>query len=186
MQDKIIPGFETKRLFLRGIRLSDSENYEKHFARWEIVQYLCQNRVPWPYPKGGAKEHIKKILTRQGVDIWFWGLFLKDKPEELIGACEIRKKGLPGNRGFWLAQQHWKKGLMTEAQYPILNYAFKELGFKKLIFDNAVQNLGSKRIKEKTGCRFIELRPQNFVNPQFTESEIWELTKQDWLFRESL
>ena len=70
---------------------------------------------------------------------------------------------------------------MTEAQYPILNYTFKELGFKKLIFDNAVQNLGSKRIKEKTGCRFIKQVPQKFVNPKFTQSEIWELTKKDWL-----
>ena len=42
---------------------------------------------------------------------------------------------------------------MTEAVQPILNYAFNELGFRKLAFANAVQNKASRRIKEKTGCQ---------------------------------
>ena len=44
--NKMIPEFKTKRLFLRGVCLLDSKNYEKHFARWEIVQYLCKKQGP--------------------------------------------------------------------------------------------------------------------------------------------
>ena len=175
-----VPEFKTRRLFLRGIRLSDAESYQKHFADWEIINTL-NHKIPWPYPEKGAEDYIKTILPKQGVSHWTWGLFSRDNLRELIGCCELRRKGTPGNRGFWLARRYWGKGLMTEAQYPILNYAFQELNFKKLLLDNAVQNTASRRIKEKTACRFIEIRPQKFVNPKFTESEIWELTKEDWL-----
>ena len=176
-----IPEFTTKRLFLRGLRLSDAKSYEKHFADYEIIQYL-NSTVPWPYPQGGVKDFFKNIiLPKQGVDRWAWGIFLKEDLTECIGSISLRRKGCPGNRGFWLGKKYHGKGLMTEAVFPVLNYGFKELRFKRMIFDNAVQNKASRRIKEKTGCRYIERRPHQFANPKYTENEIWELTKEQWL-----
>ena len=173
-----VPEFETRRLFLRGLKLSDAESYERKFARWEIVQHL-RRTCPWPYPKGGARDWIEKeVLPKQGKGSWSWGIFLKENRKELIGNVSLWREGRPGNRGFWLTKEHWNKGLMTEANVPVLDYAFGELGFKKLIFDNAPQNKASRRIKEKTGCRYIGLRPQKFLNPEFSESEIWELSKE--------
>ena len=179
-----VPEFETERLFLRGLRLSDAESYEKSFARWEIVQNL-RAATPWPYPKGGARDYIEKtVLPNQGRGSWSWGIFLKENRQKVIGCISLWREGRPGNRGFWLAKEHWGKGLMTEANIPVLDYAFGELGFKKLIFDNAPQNQASRRIKEKTGCRYIGRRPQKFLNPEFSESEIWELSKEGWLRRQ--
>ena len=177
---KDIPEFYTKRLILKGLQLTDMESYEKYFADYEVIQYL-RHTVPWPYPKGGAKEHfLNKILPLQGIETWNWGLFLKENPTECIGSMNLWRKGVPEHRGFWLAKKHWGKGLMTEAVRPILNYAFTELGFEKLIFSNAPQNKASRRIKEKTGCRYIKSIPQKFVSPKFTKSELWELTKENW------
>lgn len=45
---------------------------------------------------------------------------------------------------------------MTEAVKPVMNFAFKELGFDQLVFTNAVGNQRSRRIEEKTGARLIE------------------------------
>lgn len=59
-------------------------------------------------------------------------------------------------------------------------YAFNQLGFEKLIFSNAVGNLKSRRIKEKAGARLIDVRPAKFVNPEYTEHEVWELLKTEW------
>ena len=69
---------------------------------------------------------------------------------------------------------------MTEALKPITDYAFNQLGFKKLIFANAVGNHRSRRIKEKTGAIYLESRPGKFINPKYKEQEIWELTKENW------
>ncbi len=70
---------------------------------------------------------------------------------------------------------------MTEAVKPINDLAFNELGFETLIFSNAKGNTQSRRIKEKTGARLIGTEPAEFVDPAYTEHELWELTRQDWL-----
>ena len=178
--DKKIPQFKTRRLFMNGVCLKDAPFYQKHFACWDIIQYL-NSGVPYPYPEGEAERFLKyKILPRQGRDLWMWALFLKEKPEELIGAIELRRKGDPGQRGFWLARHLWRKGLMSEAVLPVLDYAFYSLGFDRLILAHPAGNKASRRIKEKTHCRFIERRPKNFVNPNFKLAEIWELDKKTW------
>ena len=69
---------------------------------------------------------------------------------------------------------------MTEAVKPIMDYAFEQLGFEKLYFINAVGNKASRRVKEKSGATYIETRPAKFVSPQFTQTELWELTKENW------
>lgn len=175
-----LPEFETERLFLRGIQLEDARIYEKNFADYNIIQHLS-HLVPWPYPKGAVKDFLQKtILPEQGIKRWMWAIFLKNKRDEVIGTVDLWRKGRPENRGFWLAKQHWGKGLMTEALKPITDYAFNQLGFKKLIFANAVGNHRSRRIKEKTGAIYIGTRPEKFVNPEYKEKEIWELTKENW------
>ena len=51
--------------------------------------------------------------------------------------------------------------------------------FEKLIFANAAGNLKSRRVKEKTGAKLIDIKQAKFVNPEYAEHEIWELKKED-------
>jgi hypothetical protein len=61
-----------------------------------------------------------------------------------------------------------------------MDYAFNALGFEKVILANAVGNERSRRIKEKNGAHLLRTEPAKFVNPTYTEHEIWELTKEQW------
>jgi RimJ/RimL family protein N-acetyltransferase len=176
----ILPEFETKRLLLKEVTINDAPSYETNFVDYEVIRHLSA-AVPWPYPKNGVVDFINNyILPKQGQDHWIWGIFLKINPEELIGIVDLWRVGRPENRGFWLARKHWGKGLMTEAVFPVMDYAFSDLGFEKLVFANAVGNQASHIVKEKTGARLIDVRPAKFVDPQYTEHEIWELTKSEW------
>lgn len=175
-----IPQFITKRLLLRGICLADADSYEQSFVDYEVVRYLS-HKVPWPYPKGAVRDFIETvILPKQGKSRWMWGIFPKDKSEDVMGCIDLWKEGIPEHRGFWLARKFWGHGYMTEAVVPITNYAFSDLGFERLVFSNALGNIASRRIKEKTGARYIGVRPAQFVDPKFTHSELWELTKEEW------
>ena len=69
---------------------------------------------------------------------------------------------------------------MTEAVEPVMDYAFGPLGFESLTFANARGNHRSRRVKEKTGARMVRTEPRKYVSPDYTESEIWELTKSEW------
>jgi RimJ/RimL family protein N-acetyltransferase len=176
-----IPTFYTSRLILRPITLSDSESYEKNFVDYDVISHLSA-LVPWPYPKGGVAQFLSNvILPPQGDTRWTWGICLKTNPSEVIGCVDIWREGRPENRGFWLGKRFWGQGIMTEAVQPVTDYAFRELEFKRLVFANAVGNNRSRRIKEKTGARLLHIAPAQFVNPAYTEHEVWELTQEDWI-----
>lgn len=177
---KELPVFETERLILRGVTQADAPAYQKHFVDYEIISPLS-SMVPWPYPENGAEDFIRsQILPRQGIDKWVWGIFLKENPDELIGVVDLWREGRPENRGFWLGRAFWGKGYMTEAVTPVMDYAFEHLGFQRLVFANAVGNERSRRVKEKTGARLLYTAPASFVDPAYTEHEVWELNKEDW------
>jgi [ribosomal protein S5]-alanine N-acetyltransferase len=177
-----VPTIATKRLLLKPLSLADIPSYERHFVDYEVIRHLSAV-VPWPYPKGGVGEYLQKVLPLQGISRWSWGLSLKENPTGIIGCVELWRPGTPENRGFWLGRKYWGRGLMGEAVLPILDFAFQDLVFQKLVFTNAVGNERSRRIKEKTGARLIEVRPAKFVDPTYTEHEIWELEKGEWSLR---
>lgn len=173
----------TPRLTLRPLELSHVEDYERHFVDYEVIRHLS-SRVPWPYPKGGVRTFLNEVvLVEQGVNRWDWGLFLKSNPSELIGSVGLWQGGAE-QRGFWLARQHWGQGLMTEAAEAVNSFAFGTLGFERLVFSNAVGNLASRRIKEKTGAVLLGQRPGEFVDPQYRLAEFWELTRESWAQRQ--
>ena len=177
----ILPVLETERLLLKAVTIKDAAAYKKHFIDYEIIQYLSA-KVPWPYPEDGVEFFLNNlVLPNQGKDRWCFGIFLKTNPDELIGCVDLWRESVPENRGFWLGKKFWGNSFMTEAVEPVTDYAFNELGFEKLYFANAVGNLASRRVKEKSGANFIETRAANFVSPNFTQTELWELTKENWI-----
>ncbi|MFZ3231068.1 MAG: GNAT family N-acetyltransferase [Pseudobdellovibrio sp.] len=169
----------TNRLLLKIVTLNDIPSYKKYFINYSIIEHLS-SAVPWPYPDNGVEQFLQHYLNKPKNDEWLWGLFLKSNPTELIGVIHLWKVGRPENRGFWLAEPFWKLGLMTEAAVAVNEYAFNTLGFEKLIFANALGNIKSRKIKEKTGAAFLRTEPAKFVNPKYTEHEVWELTKEKW------
>jgi [ribosomal protein S5]-alanine N-acetyltransferase len=175
-----IPVLLTPRLILRGVTEADAPAYEGHFADWEVIGQLGA-AVPWPYPPDGARDFIRhSIVPEQGKDNWLWGIFRKVRPTELIGAVHLWRQGCPEHRGFWLGRRFWGQGYMTEATEAVMDCAFGQLGFEKLTFANALGNVRSRRIKEKTGARLVRTEPRKYVNPAYSETEIWELTKAEW------
>ena len=173
-------GFETTRLILRDITETDAPAYERHFIDYDVIGTMS-HAVPWPYPENGILEFIRTtIIPNQCVDQWFWGISLKSAPDELIGAIWLKRKDTPSNRGFWLGKKFWGKGIMTEAVKPVTDYAFDVLGFEKLVLANAVGNTGSRRIKEKIGAVFVRTERAIYVNPRYTEREVWELPRECW------
>jgi hypothetical protein len=81
---------------------------------------------------------------------------------EAIGNIRFRPRadGTKGDRGFWLAEPYWKRGLMTEAITAVNDFAFLTLGLDHFFVCNAATNEASRRVKQKTGAElvgFIEL-----------------------------
>jgi [ribosomal protein S5]-alanine N-acetyltransferase len=182
----VTPALETVRLFLRPLEVADAEQVQHLFADWEVVKYL-NAIVPWPYPPDGALTWYRDIALpaiARG-DEWHWTLRLKENPHQIIGSIGL-SRGEHDNRGFWIAPQWQRRGLMTEAVTAVNDYWFDVLGFPVLRAPKAIANAGSRRISEKTGMRIIGTEERNLVSGRHP-SEVWEITKEEWqTFRQKL
>lgn len=145
---------ETERIILREFKLGDE--YEM-FSNWandpEVVKYLT-----WP-----IHENIE--VTRSIIQSWVnqyqdpktirFGITLKDTGE-LVGGIDVVNyfDGVP-EVGYCLAKKCWNKGIMTEVFSAFRDYLFT-LGFKKITIRAEVENIGSNRVIQKCGFKFVE------------------------------
>ncbi|WP_407177661.1 GNAT family N-acetyltransferase [Bradyrhizobium sp. STM 3562] len=181
------PTLETRRLILRPLALSDAPAIQRHFNNWNIIKNLA-TIVPWPYPADGAETFIKRELEKiaAGEEIYQWVLVLRSGDGEAIGNIRFEPQAdLPnGSRGFWLAEPYWNQGLMTEAVAAVDDFVFGTLRLERFYACNVVTNVASRRVKEKTGARFmgyVEL--QNHSGQKVSEK--WEVTRDSWLARQA-
>lgn len=178
------PRIHTHRLILEPLSLTHVDDYQRHFVDYEVVRHLS-SQVPWPYPVDGVRGYIEAILPEQGVSRWDWAVVRKSHPKEAIGSVGLFRDGTPEHRGFWLGRSFWGNGYMTEACEAVNAFAFTSLGYSHLIFSNAVGNLASRRVKEKTGAVLLGQREASFVDPQYRLAETWELTRASWQARQA-
>jgi RimJ/RimL family protein N-acetyltransferase len=179
------PTLETTRLILRPRTLEDSSTLQKYFNNWNIIKHL-NDTVPWPYPETGSQDHfVNEILPniRAGKTM-MWSICLKQDPTHPIGLIEYSINNNHNNtdqsdRGFWLGEPYWNKGYMSEAITATNDFIFVNLGLEKIILDNFKANIGSRRVKEKTGATFLRTRKEKWRDTEI-EIEMWELTAKNW------
>jgi RimJ/RimL family protein N-acetyltransferase len=179
------PLIQTERLILRPLAIEDAPAIQRHFNNWNIIQNLA-SVVPWPYPADGAADFVRLQLEKiaAGEDIYQWVLVLRHGDGEAIGNIHFRPgiDSAKGNRGFWLAEPYWNRGLMTEAITAVNDFAFGTLGIDSFFVCNVASNNASRRVKQKTGAEFtgfIELKHHNGQS----RSERWIVTRENWLRR---
>jgi len=175
----MLPSLETPRLWLPPLTLADADQIQTVFPQWEIVKYLAAV-VPWPYPADAAFTFIRDIAipAMERGEEWDWTLRLKTDPDRLIGAISLRRR--PGhNRGFWIAPEWQRQGLMLEAAAAVTDYWFDVLGEPVMRTTKSVGNTGSRRISERQGARLVAMVEGQYVCGTLP-SEVWEITADEW------
>jgi RimJ/RimL family protein N-acetyltransferase len=176
------PELETPRLTLKPLQVADAEQVQKLFSQWEVVRYL-NAVVPWPYPADGAltyiRDHALPAIARG--ELWCWTIRLKSAPGQIIGAITLSIKD-EENRGFWLAPEWQRQGLMTEACHAATDYWFEVLGRPVLRAPKAIANEASRRISVKQGMRIVSREERDYVCGRMP-SETWEITAEQWRAR---
>ena len=160
--------------------MEDAPQIQRLFPHWEMLQWMSA-AIPWPYPEDGARTHLEttlpKIAAGQEYD---WALTLKSEgDDQLIGIISLYPEG-EDNRGFWLAQAYWGRGLMKEATLAINDFAFEALEMPHLTLNNAEPNTASHRLKESSGAKIVAVNDDvPYVGGRFREIR-WRLTRDDW------
>ena len=177
----MVPTLQTERLILRPISLDDAPQVQAIFPQWEIVRYLA-NQVPWPYAPDGALSFYRDVAipAMERGDAWHWTLRLKTDPDHIVGSIGLTRGDT--NRGFWLDPAFHQQGLMLEAAECVTDFWFNVLEMPRMRVPKAVDNTGSRRISEKQGMRMVGVEDRDYVSGRLP-SEIWEITREEWLAR---
>ena len=175
------PTLETERLILRPITLDDAPAIQRYFNNWEIIKYI--SNAPWPYPDDGALTHIcNSVLPDVKLGNWHvWAITIKRGDGECIGLINYRLKANNNdNRGFWLAVPYHGQGLMTEAVLVVNEFVFNTLGIDSFKTRNVKGNIGSHRIKVKTGGCIIGEIKEEMENGHTETMTLWKVTRESW------
>jgi RimJ/RimL family protein N-acetyltransferase len=153
--------FETSRLLLRPLELSDTFDLFELNKNPEVHKYL------WQTPETKIDESIKVIeyVKRQYVDnkIGRFATVLKDSGEFIgwTGIKFVNDHIENGNTNFYdygyrLNEKFWNKGYATEATKFWLEYGFQDMNIQNLNAYTHSENGASNHVLQKCGFHFIE------------------------------
>ncbi len=149
-------------IVLRELRMRDAGLIAKYLKGKEVKKYT--STIPHPYSekdavsfiKKTAKEQKEKKSVRLAIDI-------NGQLAGIISLERISPEHKTAEVGYWLAKEHWGKGIMTEAVSLIKKYAFKELKLYRLHAKVMAPNIGSARVLKKSGFENEGLLKGHFV-----------------------
>lgn len=147
---------ETERLILRPIKNSDRESIVENINDINVSKWLLV--VPYPYTEKDAMDWIKisksKWRTKEKKEYNF-GIELKDIGKIIggIGINKIDNRQGKASVGYWLGKKHHRKGYASEALREILNFAFNEIGLRRIEAGVFEGNPSSGKLLEKFGSK---------------------------------
>ena len=144
---------ETKRLLLRPWTEKDAPMLFSLASEPEIGI-----RSGWA-PHRSIEDSLKVIRTYYSNNR-IWAIVLK-QTGEIIGCigymtgneCNIETGNDEAEATYWIAKPYWNKGFCSEALGLLVDYCFREKGFRTLWCCFFTDNPASRRVMEKCGFK---------------------------------
>lgn len=137
----------TTRLILRSPNERDIAAIIKIAGDWEVARRLAG--VPHPYDEADAEFFLDTIVPASMV----W-MITERSSEKVVGVVGLTLQE-PASKvvlfGYYVARDHWGRGIATEAGSVVLAYGIGLVGETALASSFFVDNPASGRVLEKLG-----------------------------------
>lgn len=132
----------------------DKKSYIKSINNPNIAKGITINL---PYTEEYWQQYIKYVKNIQVHPRSF--IFVLDVDGEVVGNINLQGNSKSYNKhegtlGYFLAEEYWGKGIMTEAVRVLSELAFSKYDFKKLIIPTFEYNIGSQKVAEKNDFKY--------------------------------
>ena len=141
----------TERLLLRGLELTDGAQVAAIRSDEKVNQYLDR---PACLTISEAEAFIRKIHAGIANNDWhYWAIDLKEERRLIGTVClwNIDRENSSIELGYELLPANQGKGLMFEALEKVIDFAFGELKFKKIVAVTNQFNSRSVSLLERFG-----------------------------------
>lgn len=110
------------------------------------------DRLPNPYTNESAEWWLSMVKENDGKKGGFREIIVKDK---VIGTISVEQKEdvyrKDAEIGYYLLQEEYSKGIMTESVRKIFEIAFEKLDIIRITGLVYEPNIGSKKVLERNG-----------------------------------
>ena len=173
------PVMAGERIRLEPPRPEYAPAYIRWFADRLVTRYLM---VRYPTSLRKQEEWIEQMAA--SADDVLWAIVLKEGGK-LIGATLLEKidwRNRDAESGIVIGDKsEWRRGHASEAMRLRTEYAFMELGLRKVWTGVWLPNAGSRRALEKAGYRQCGLmRRHVLVGGQWHDVWLAEVLREDW------
>lgn len=136
---------------IRKWKLSDAKDLASVISNKKIQDNL-RDGLPYPYTEQDATDYISAMLSEDENETFAFAITIDNKAIGSIGA--FRQKNIHRHTaeiGYYIAEEYWGKGLMTEAVKQICSYIFDKSNIVRIYAEPFSYNKASCRVLEKTG-----------------------------------
>jgi [ribosomal protein S5]-alanine N-acetyltransferase len=175
---------ETARLVLRPLAVSDVEDLWPYVSDPAFPEGMSWEAHPDPRETAGFIEGTAKALGA-GTSVT-WAIMHGGRACGCISIDDIRWRVRAwrvdrGEIGYWLAPPLWNQGLVTEAARAVVEFGFRTIGLHKLSVGCRADNVGSRRVIEKLGFRYVgRLEDALWRSGRWHPRLRYELTWTEW------
>jgi len=130
------------------------------------------SRMPYPYSEGDEQWWIETGSKELGLNMAI------DLASECIGVVGVQfgqvELQYSAEIGYWIAEEHWGKGIATEAVSKMTDRVFREAKIVRLCAPVFSPNKASMRVLEKCGYSLEAVhRKAVFKNDEFMDEHIF-------------
>ena len=136
---------------IRKWKLSDAKDLASVISNKKIQDNL-RDGLPYPYTEQDATDYISAMLSEDENETLAFAITIDNKAIGSIGA--FRQKNIHRHTaeiGYYIAEEYWGKGLMTEAVKQICSYIFDKSNIVRIYAEPLSYNKASCRVLEKAG-----------------------------------
>lgn len=139
---------------IRKWELSDAADLAAVFSNKKIHNNL-RDGLPYPYTEQDGTEYISAMLSADTNETFAFAITIDNKVIGSIGAfrqANIHRQ--TAELGYYIAEEYWGKGIMTEAVKQICEYVFTKSDIIRIYAEPFAYNIASCRVLEKAGFQY--------------------------------
>ena len=159
--------------------LADAKNLAVAISNKKVQDNL-RDGLPYPYTEQDGKKFISAMLAADENDTFAFAITADGKVVGSIGA--FRQENIHSQTaelGYYIAEEYWGKGIMTEAVQLLCEYIFSHTDIIRIYAEPFAYNIGSQRVLEKAGFQYEgTLRANAVKNGEVMDMKMYAKVKR--------
>lgn len=165
---------------IRKWKLSDAKDLAIALSNRKVQDNL-RDGLPYPYTEQDGKDYILDMLSANEDDTFAFAITVDNK---VVGSIGVFRQGnihrQTAELGYYVAEEYWGKGIMTEAVKQICECVFDKSDIIRIYAEPFAYNIASCRVLEKAGFQYEgTLRSNAVKNGKVIDMKMYSLLKTE-------